>query len=669
MEDVAQHLLPIIGRFSKELIVISEYASDPETYSTAIEEFYDYIKQGFEHRELRSCPVHFKFFDNTEETIKTLELRHLLTNMMLWQPLVLLDKYEEINDSYVFDCKHMTSGTLKDYYDNKIIIPFRRVVKQKKLNMALDEMIYNLSRISTDFNIILGLSINTETFIELAKRNPRFNEIIRTMIDEGMQPNEIEAILNQLMLEEVEIIKNDPVGNFLQPILLTETGIRTKQLAEFSINGGLKPDLDGKTIPKPINANFIVRGLSNIPNYYIDSLGGRKSVIMNKTTMGRSGHFSRMIMLATSDIEMHKHICDCNTVNPVQMFVKTEKHLKRLIGRYYREPHNRTYKMLTGLDKHLIGKSILVRSPITCASDKVCSMCYGDLYYTNRDLRSIGGFAGARITEPLSQMILSSKHLLTTQSELIEFNPEFYSMFSISANMIILNTENEDFEINDYTMVVLRDNLQMLDEFDDSEFNSFLPLFHVRNKRTGELIEMKELNDKELYLSSDIRALIDRDKSGRDIVEIDLARISDEESIFAVEISNNELTRPLYRIMHLLNRSDHEGQTDIDGMAQMLLDLLIESSIGADSVHGELLIRPLIRKNGKKMKDILERPDFSKYMTNSDYTILTVQGALERHPSVLVSMSFQGLGRQLQNPLTFKKSATSFVDPFFKERP
>ncbi len=74
------------------------------------------------------------------------------------------------------------------------------------------------------------------------------------------------------MGEQIKILLNDPGRNLLQPILKSGAGIKSKQLAEFSINGGFKPDLDGNTIPIPINSNFVVGGLSNVTNYYIDSL-------------------------------------------------------------------------------------------------------------------------------------------------------------------------------------------------------------------------------------------------------------------------------------------------------------------------------------------------------------------------------------------------------------
>jgi hypothetical protein len=533
------------------------------------------------------------------------------------------------------------------------------------MNKVIHDMIFNLLRIPTDFNILLALSINTETFIDLANRNPRFAEIIRTKIDENMQPSEIEDYLNTLMHEEINILANDPGDNLLKPILRSGSGIKDKQLTEFSINGGLKPDLDGNTIPVPINSNFIVGGLSNVTNYYIDSLGGRKSVIMNKTVMGRSGHFARMVMLLSSGIKLRHDEEACNTIHPIKLEVKTKEHLLRLRGRYYKRLAEREYHVLTGKETELIGQQIYVKSPATCASKHgICKQCYGELYHTNKDI-TIGAYAGARITEPVSQNVLSSKHLLTTISENIKFNEEFYKFFTFSANEVLLNTLNDEIDLNDYSLLIIGKNIQTIDEFDESDYNKFINLFSVRNKKTGEIIQMTESSLKDLYIGPDIIEIMNKIKHPKDYYEIDFSKIDDDARIFVLEIENNELTKPLYSIMRLLNNSKHEDCETVDDMCQKMLDLLIESNISADSVHGEVLVHPLLRST----EDILERPKFGRYGDEADYQLLTVEAALEKHPSVLISLSFQALGKQLVNPLTFRKKEASFVDSFYREQP
>lgn len=660
---VTDELKEIINEMSNNIVIITEISESKKSFNKTLELYYENIKKGFEVKEFRECPVYFKFSPDESELIHTLQFRHFITNLMFWEPIIAIGIELKLDESYIVDCTKISTRLISDYINEKIIKPYHTIVEAKTLNKVMDGLIYNLSRISLDFNMILGLSINAELFIDLANKNERFNEIIRTDIPDSMQPNEIESYLDGLTDEFIGILKTEE--NLLQPILSVGSGIKSGQLREFSINCGMKPGLDQKTIPIPINTNFMVGGLKNITNYYIDSLGGRKSLIMNKTVMGNSGHFNKKTILLASTVVLDKEIENCGTLHPVKINVKSRHYLKRFKGRYYRTLTSRNYKVLKGDEDYLIGKDIFVRSPITCASKNVCKMCYGDLYYINKDINSIGAYAAAIVTEPISQRILSSKHLLTTQSELVEFDDLFYKFFVINLNEIMVNSAS-DLDLSRYSLLLIKDNIEIIEEDDDDliEFNKFVTIFHIKDKKTGEIYTIEEKNIKDLYISSDLNQYL-KGRNSNKYYEIDLDKFDRDEVLFVVEISNNELTKPLYSIMYLLdNEKKRQGTKDIDSITQSMVELMIESDINIDSVHGEVLLRPLVRRKDS----ILERPDFTKYSAVSNYQILTISSALQNNPSVLIGLSFQYLSRQLINPLTFKKIEGSYIDVFFKER-
>jgi hypothetical protein len=477
-----------------------------------------------------------------------------------------------------------------------------------------------------------------------------------------MQPGEIEKQLESLMNEQIDILKQE--DGFLKPILKSGSGIKDKQLSEFAVNGGFKPDLSGNTVPVPINTNFITGGLKSVTYYYIDHIGGRKSLIMNSTVMGKSGHFATIVRLNSTGVMLDKNKFDCGTTKPLELTIKSNQHLRRLRGRYYRLPHQRSYKTIEVTDSHLVGETILLRSPITCAGEKVCHMCYGDLYHTNKDLNSVGAYAGAKITEPLSQAILSSKHLLTTNSQIIKFTGPFEDFFSLYANEVVFNP-NDELDMENFSILVIKDNIHEVTEFDEGDFNSYLKLFSIKNKKTGEIFEIHEEGMNDMFVAPELSERLKEYSKGRkrDFIEIPMSQLYAEERLFVLEVENNELTRPLYEIIRLLDTADRKELDTIDKVNQRFLDLMIISKIPADAVHAECIIRPLVRSD----KDVLKRPNFKKYA--EDYSILTVSDSLYKNPSPLVSLSFQFLKRQLNDPLTFKKREGSFVDPLFKVKP
>lgn len=648
----------IVDNLGTKMYIIDKEMESKKNYKNLIDTFFDYLRSGFEIKEFREAPVYYKFHEDGD--VYSMQMRHFLTNLIFWYPILELGAVDEIDERFIVDTSRISSGYIENYLNENIIIPFGERISNKKLNKVLHDVIYNLSRISTDFNIILGLTVNIETFIDVANRNERFDEIIHTKIDDTMQPADIEKYLHDLMCEEIQILMNEE--NALKPMLRCGAGIKNKQLAEMTINGGLKPDLGGNTIPIPINSNLLVGGLSNITNYYIDSIGGRKSLIANKTVMGKSGYFVKKVMLAVTDIHLRKDEEMCRSINPITYTIKTQTHLNRLVGRVYRLPHGREYRVLTENDTHLIGKTIMVKSPTTCASKHgICKYCYGpSLYHTNKELASIGAYAGAVITNPLSQNILSTKHLNTTDSEIIEFDNAFSKYFNLTANEITLNSNISNQE--DYSILIISDNIVTLSELDEGEINTFVPLFHVRNNTTGDIVEISEKSMKDLYISPEFLKVMKRCKK-KGVYEVNFLDIPDDCRLFLLEIANNELTKPLYNIMGLLDsKKARDTGYNISDICQRMLDLMIESGINFQAVHGEILITPLIRS----MEDVLVRPNFAKYLSDDDVQILTVTAALEKHPSPLVGLSSSYLKKQLREPLTFKKHGKSAIDPMFR---
>lgn len=270
-----------LKKYISPLYILEDYTRSTEDYLIFQEKMYNIIKGCFEHKECREYPVKFKFYLKDTE-VHTLQLRHFIINVFMWYPFVNLHGIHGVLDeSFIVDCENGIPH-ITDFINEKIIEVLRDyAIKNTTLNRSVSEVLYNLRRISIDFSIIMNLTISSETFLKVFKDNARMREIMQTTFPLDMQPADIESDLNKLMNEEIDIfkaIKDNPVGI----ILRAGTGIKHKQLSEFTVNMGLKPDLSGVTIPLPINSNTMIRGLNKPSAHYIDALGARKSLITNK---------------------------------------------------------------------------------------------------------------------------------------------------------------------------------------------------------------------------------------------------------------------------------------------------------------------------------------------------------------------------------------------------
>ena len=253
--------------------------------------------------------------------------------------------------------------------------------------------------------------------------------------------------------------------------------------------------------------------------------------------------------------------------------------------------------------------------------------------------------------------------MLTTNSEVIEFNKEFYDFFTIICGEInpIVN-ENETIKnIEDYAIWIDPEDIEKVDDQDyDSLYNTCIGngRFYIKNiaNPDAEDIVIQAEGEKEIFVADEATELMKSNKKGF----MYFKDMDDDTKLFEMIIYNKELTRPLYGLMNLLNKKADYDMT-YEEMSQQFLDLLIESGIDANAVAAELIINRLIRS----VEHPYDRPDFNR-RNLEPYEIYRVSKALEKNRSPFVGLSFQDIKKQfLSDELYTERTGTSFIDPFF----
>ena len=694
----------ILSFLTDNVIVIENYVNSETTYDGFVWGLLDWMRHGFEHKEFRDHPVMYKFRNIDGEDVKQMPFRLFIFNCIMWRPMVCIN-FNHIGDHLIIskqDVVHFGKQWVKDYMDINYIEKYNRTIPANRMSEIMTDTNFLLSRISAIFNPFMGVTINTDVFIELCKRYPEFQALTEFRLDESKQPKEMEDEIKAKTDEIIEIICREGQFNCLKPLLQPGAGVNAKQFAELCLNIGLKPDVEGNTIRRPVNTNYLTGGLRNIGDYYTVAISGRKASIINNDFMGKTGHFLNQVAFATAEIRLSKTTHDCNTVNPILITIETEKHLEKLDGRRYRFPGQTEYSIINSrTDKHLIGETVFLRSPITCAAkDGVCRECYGELYYTNKDNVCVGIYSATITMNPVVQGILSAKHHQSTNSTIISFPEEFYKYIHLYSTEGILNPELED--MFRYSLVIRLNQETFSGEDDEMDWNeeeegttrrrkkkkqdedsdvdedgdsmetrldystTRLEIWKHPSNPNGEIEKMVFMEDeeKEMSMHKDFINRMNRgeDEDGRYLI-IPFEDLNPEEFIFIIDVKNNELTRPLKRIEKLLNNSDHQGCHTYDEMVQMMLGLLIESKISAMSVHSEMIIRQMIRDS----ENILKRPNFSRLICEDEYQILSIRKVLTHNPSITTSLATPYLKRQLvQIQETLEKTEMSALDELYK---
>ena len=279
LEDVPYiHNSKELALWLRPLYVINSYMKDYDTYKEFMTKTMNVLKGCYTIYNCREYPVHFKFNAKDKEE-HVLSFRHFCINMILWYPFVELNDLNVLDESFILDCNN-SIPSIENYINFKLITVLRDYhVKPTTINYAISEVLYNLRMISVDFSLILGLNFSAITFFDMYNESTEIRDIMEVQFSENMQPHEIEQELHELQDKEIEIYRSMP-ENPIGVILRAQTGIKYKQFAEFTISEGLKPSLEGVTIPMPIENSTLLRGLDRPSYLYIDATGSRKSLVI-----------------------------------------------------------------------------------------------------------------------------------------------------------------------------------------------------------------------------------------------------------------------------------------------------------------------------------------------------------------------------------------------------
>ena len=157
----------------------------------------------------------------------------------------------------------------------------------------------------------------------------------------------------------------------------------------------------------------------------------------------------------------------------------------------------------------------------------------------------------------VNQSILSTKHLLTTNSEVINFNSDFYKFFQLLGGEInpIVN-ENENVKnIEDYAIYIDPEDIIKMEEQDyDSLYNTVIHngKFYIRNiaNPDEEDILIQTEGEKEVFVSEEAVHLMNKGKG-----LIHFSDLDDDVKLFEVVVMNQELTKPLYELKKKLTHN------------------------------------------------------------------------------------------------------------------
>jgi len=643
--------------------VINEFDSIEE-YDTYIEALIKGTKNLLSESkdELSKLTIAFKF--NSDDDFYEMNFIKFLFNIIMWRPFIVSGI--PVTEKDVFNAEVFHNKKYEEYFNN-FADKYRNNFTMPEFSEILFDIQVYFNKIAVELGPLFGNSISIYDMVKMAKRNNEINAIMNTEIDlKNFKVDEVEKFLIKETDRFFQILMNESdKNNPLKPLIRANVGVNKRQVQEIFIHLGFKPDLTGSTIPLTTNSNFTTYGLKDAKALYIDAQGARKAAIM-QLAVSDSGYYGRHQSFVTSNVTLHEDPkYSCNTKNLLNVKIESSLDLELFEGRFYKVGEKR-YKVITTKDTHLIGKTLQIRSPITCANkhNKICKACYGTLYNVNYGMHA-GLFAAIDSNESKTQRQLSARHALATTSASINLIDD--KMFLINQNGWLFSL-NGDIDRSKYSVVfnasdVLMENPYNYDQVDNYYVNKLV----FKNIKTGEKFEVYEEQNTQMYISKQVyNALRDRkffNMDGDETVEIPLDEFEVDEPFAFLRISNAELAKPLKELAGFIQKGKKqlEGVSDYHEFAAKLNRLYRYGGMNIPSVHIEMLIRNLIRR----VDNELEIPDWTVEQTPDMYKLMSLNDSIIHSNSVTLGLMFEKVRRQLKMPSTYRKRGTSIYSILF----
>ena len=619
------------------------------------------FKEGIETKQVQSSYIIVEFVD--KEKVK-LSIFDYWFNLLFWGLPVSVG--EPITSRYLWFHEDITQGAISDYIDTKFLKDNRKKYSNIQINNMIDNIMYKFQFIDK-FSLYLYNTANNEDTIELMKKDKTLWDCIHC--DLSNTPMEDVKDVGQRYTNEgiKRIIASGT--HWASPYFRAKQGLNVKQVREFMFNIGTVPDGNGGVYPYIINGSYCNRGITDIKDYEIDGDKARLAQVLSHGNVGKSGAFARILGLNNMDDMLYpdpNYICDSKHF--VSITIRDSKTLSMYKGRYYRFREDGVEYQISQNplrnEMHLIGKTLLFRSPITCASRArghgICYRCYGNLAHTNYDI-NIGRIASELLSSKLTQKLLSAKHLLETNIKKLMWTEYFHTFFDIDYNTIKLK---EDINFKKYKLILDPIDDEDFEEEDGSDsYEKYITGCTVVDPK-GNQYPIGTTENDPMYLSPELASVINKkttDADGSYILDMDNIK---DKILFYIEVVNNELGATLEKVKSILNKNSEVRRLGTkDAVTQELVATIIEGGLSIDAIHLEVILS----HQCKSAESNLLEPDWT--LKNATYRMISLNEALKDNPSVTVSLMYKDINKLLYYPLSFKKNAPSVLDLFYMTKP
>lgn len=368
-------------------------------------------------------------------------------NAFLWQVWLTFDRRITIDRVYFPDRKEdKETGTITYSLTSETI--------HSTLNRIYNELIlkYNvepyMNAVAAVFKCIQRFSVfadvhtrefhSTLDLISLAELcvQPAFKEIADRKIDCSHGTKYAEKQFEKLTNDMMKLLNNPTAlnPNPLSMFMLTKL-LKRNQVPQMFGAYGTRSDITDE-MKKHAISESAMSGLKSAQDYGIEVLSARKAAVFNNTVIQKAQYFARRVRLGASKLHRLYHgWCGSEVTIPFTIrskfksnflgkFVKVDDKTRHLLKdrKWPQYPNDDSVELTKDNIDLFVDREIQMWSPFGCRhTDGVCEHCAGYMHqklhaYIPEDIW-LGVFLSTFVVSPVTQKILSTKHLIKTSSK------------------------------------------------------------------------------------------------------------------------------------------------------------------------------------------------------------------------------------------------------------
>lgn len=258
--------------------------------------------------------------------------------------------------------------------------------------------------------------LNLAELVELLK-DPVLEPILNVDLDNKFGTDIIESRMSEARakltkcLETKDVLVNESLLHYQQSNILNPNQI-TQSLIAF----GLRTEINDIVIPRAVKGASIT-GMRTIEDIAIEQQAARKAAIMNHEAIRKSQYWGRKLQLLCSSLEkLYTEPCGHHRTVEVTILATTHKNY---IGKYIIGPKGEHILLTSKNTKQYFDKTVNMITVGGCKhTDGVCLKCLGLVARNLPKTINVGTNSASVLVSVVSQMILSTKHLIKTLSQI-----------------------------------------------------------------------------------------------------------------------------------------------------------------------------------------------------------------------------------------------------------